>query len=116
MGLPAKKLIKLMIEHDPASPEFRQGVRENVGPRLATAPFVAGDELGLWRDVFVQQKLPWGRFLQSAAIHAAAFAMIWGLSLAWLRQQRILVPAAFDRSSLVTYAPEEYLPERANNR
>ena len=43
-------------------------------------------------------------------IHAAAVGLIWGLSLAWLRQQKILAPSAFDRSSLVTYSPEEYLP------
>ncbi len=64
----------------------------------------------LWQDVFVQQKLPWGRFLQSALLHAAAVALIWTLSLSWIRQQRILVHAAFDPSSLVTYTPEEYLP------
>jgi TonB family protein len=110
MGLPAKKLIQLMIEHDPASHEFRRGVQESVGPRLASAQTVAADDLWLWRDVFVQQKLPWGRFLQSAVLHAAAFGLIWGLSLAWLRQQKILAPSAFDRSSLITYSPEEYLP------
>src|ERR1039458_6746796 len=110
MGLPARKLIRLMIEHDPASPEFRRGVRESVGPRLASAQIGATDDLGLWHDVFVQQKLPWGRFLQSVALHATAFALIWGLSLAWLRQQKILTPSAFDRSSLITYSTEEYLP------
>jgi TonB family protein len=113
MGLPAKKLIQLMIEHDPASPEFRRGVQESVGPRLAsaqTSAAVAKDDLWLWRDVFVQQKLPWGRFLESAVLHATAFALIWALSLAWLRQQKILAPSAFDRSSLITYSPEEYLP------
>ena len=34
----------------------------------------------------------------------------WTISLAWIRQQNILDRAAFDRSSLVTYSPEEYLP------
>ncbi len=114
MGLPARKLIQLMIEHDPASPEFRRGVQESVGPRLAPAQTSAGafanDDLSLWRDVFVQQKLPWGRFVQSAVIHTAAVGLIWGLSIAWLRQQKILTSSAFDRSSLVTYSPEEYLP------
>jgi TonB family protein len=67
-------------------------------------------EFDLWRDVFVQQKLPWGRFLQSALLHAAAAALIWAITLSWIRQQNILARAAFDRSSLVTYSPEEYLP------
>jgi TonB family protein len=68
------------------------------------------DEFDLWRDVFVQQKLPWGRFLQSGLLHTAAAALIWTISLSWIRQQKILDHAAFDRSSLVTYSPEEYLP------
>jgi hypothetical protein len=67
-------------------------------------------EFDLWRDVFVQQKLPWGRFLQSALLHATAVALIYAISLSWIRQQKILAPATFDRSSLVTYSPEEYLP------
>lgn len=106
MGLPAKKLIERSDEHDP----IRSGVRDSAGPQVSFSPMIAGDELGLWRDVFVQQKLPWGRFLQSALLHAAAFALVWGLSLAWLRQQKILAPTPFDRSSLITYSPEEYLP------
>ena len=64
----------------------------------------------MWRDVFVQQTLPWGRFLQSALLHTTAVALIWTISLAWIRQQKILDRPAFDRSSLVTYTPEEYLP------
>src|ERR1039458_1228865 len=64
----------------------------------------------MWRDVFVQQKLPWGRFLQSALLHTTALALIWTISLAWIRQQRILDRPEFDRSSLVTFTPQEYLP------
>jgi TonB family protein len=110
MGFPAKRLTSLPDDHDSTSREFQSSLRESAGPHLSSAQVVAGGELGLWRDVFVQQKLPWGRFLQSALLHGAAFGLIWGLSIAWLRQQRILAPAQFDRSSLITYSPEEYLP------
>ena len=99
-----------MNAHDAASAEFRTGIPNDVGPRLSPAQMVAGDDLGLWKDVFVQQPLPWGRFLQSALLHTAAFGLIWGLSISWLRQQKILAPTPFDRSSLITYSPEEYLP------
>src|ERR1039457_512208 len=105
MGLPAKKLPERLDERDPAST-----VRDNLGPRLSSAQLVAGDELGLWRDVFVHQPLPWGRFLQSALLHTLAFALVWGLSISWLRQQKILTSSPFDRSSVITYSPEEYLP------
>lgn len=108
MGIPAKKLVQLLIEQDPASPEFRNGVRETLGPQLASSQKYDGTDL--WHDVFVQQPLPWGRFLQSALLHTAAFALIWALSMAWLRQQKILTNTPFDRSSLVTYSPDEYLP------
>ena len=67
-------------------------------------------ELGLWHDVFVRQQLPWRRFLESAVLHAGALAMVWMVSLAWIRQQSMLARPAFDRSSLITYSPEEYLP------
>ena len=106
MESPEKNLLRLLVERDPASPEFRSGVRAAFRPAE-----LAGDgAFDLWRDVFVQQKLPWGRFLQSALLHAAAVALIWAISLAWIRQQKILVRAAFDRSLLVMYSPEEYLP------
>src|SRR5258708_25067578 len=120
MESPGKDLLRLLVERDPASPEFRSGVRavlhqdQNQAPRPGD---FAGDELAgnddrfdLWRDVFVQQKLPWGRFLPSALMHAAALGLIWTISLAWIRQQKILDPAPFYPSSLVPYSPEEYLP------
>jgi hypothetical protein len=116
MESPGKDLLRLLVERDPASPEFRSGVRAALHPAPGQAPRPTEllgneeDEFDLWRDVFVQQKLPWGRFLQSALLHTAAVALIWTISLSWIRQQKILDHATFDRSSLVTYSPEEYLP------
>src|SRR6202163_4494221 len=116
MESPGKDLLRLLVERDPASPEFRSGVRAALHPaprpalRPTELPGGEEDEFDLWRDVFVQEKLPLGRFLQSALLHTAAVALIWTISLSWIRQQKILDHAAFDRSSLVTYSPEEYLP------
>ena len=116
MESPGKDLLRLLVERDPASPEFRIGVRAALHPaprpalRPTELPGAEEVEFDLWRDVFVQQKLPWGRFLQSALLHTAAVALVWTISLSWIRQQKILDHAAFDRSSLVTYSPEEYLP------
>src|ERR1700675_3273309 len=112
MESPGKDLLRPLVERDPASPEFRSGVRAALHPALHTTKLPGGEEVefDLWRDVFVQQKLPWGRFLQSALLHTAAAALIWTISLSWIRQQKILDHAGFDRSSLVTYSPEEYLP------
>ena len=109
MGVPAKKLIRLQVEDDPTGPGSRTGARDGLRQQLSSAQ-IPNDDLGFWRDVFVQQKLPWGRFFQSAILHAGAFALVWTLSLAWLRQQGILASTPFDRSSLITYSPQEYLP------
>ncbi|MBZ5616761.1 MAG: energy transducer TonB, partial [Acidobacteriia bacterium] len=79
--------------------------------RAALRPARLADDadLGIWRDVFVRQRMPWHRFLQSAVLHAGALAMVWMLSIAWLRQNVIARPT-FDPASLLTYSPEEYLP------
>jgi TonB family protein len=105
-----KSLLKLSLERDPASPELRSGVQTVLGLQEPAAELPTMGEFDLWRDVFVQQKLPWGRFLQSVLLHAAAVALLYTISLAWIRQRQILDRAAFDRSSLVTYTPEDYLP------
>jgi TonB family protein len=109
-----RRLLKLLVECDPASPEFRSAVRAALRPTAQVSKTASGEEpsgeFDLWRDVFVQQRLPWGRFMQSALLHGAAVGLIYTISIAWIRQQKILDHATFDRSSLVTYSPDEYLP------
>jgi TonB family protein len=103
-----KKLLRRMVEHAPAGVQFSAEVRAALRPPPVTAPVAHTDFV--WQNVFVERPLPWGRFLQSAFLHTAAVALIWTLSITWLRQQKILNSSTFDRSSLVTYTPEEYLP------
>jgi TonB family protein len=107
MGIPARKPIE--PEGADSGGTDLPGVGRG-GPRLSPVAMIPGDDLGLWKDVFVHRPLPWGRFLQSAVLHLTAFGLIWGMSLAWLRQQKIIGPTPFDRSSVVTYSPDEYLP------
>jgi TonB family protein len=103
-----KKLLRRMVEHAPADVQFSDEVRAALRPPPVIAPVAHPDFV--WQDVFVERPLPWRRFLQSAFLHTAAVALIWTLSITWLRQQKILNSSTFDRSSLVTYTPEEYLP------
>jgi protein TonB len=110
MDSAGKELLKLLVERDPTSPAFRSGVQSILGLPAPAAELPKYGEPDLWRDVFVQQKLPWGRFLQSVLLHATAIALLYTISLAWIRQRQILDRAAFDRSSLITYTPEDYLP------
>ena len=107
MESPGNSLLKLTLERQNADPEIHNVTTDHRG---SDQPSRLTENFDLWSDVFVQQRLPWGRFLQSAFLHAVAFALIWTVSISWIRQQRILDKASFDRSSLVTYSPEEYLP------
>jgi len=106
MECPNRDSVRLLVELEPRRHAFWSSVRAALHP----VPLSDGGELGLWRDVFVRQPLPWRRFLQSAVLHAGALALVWMVSLAWIRQQSMLAHPAFDRSSLITYSPEEYLP------
>jgi TonB family protein len=112
MGIPAKKLVEFPEDNSerPDLPHFER----DGGPRLSSVgsstPGIAATDFDLWKDVFVHQPLPWARLLQSAVLHLMAVGLIWGLSLAWLREQKIIGPTPFDRSSVITYSPNEYLP------
>jgi TonB family protein len=128
MDSPGKELPQPLAMRDSSSPEFSDDVRPalrplgslfrpTLDPELhpeADAALRAAksdvSQFDMWRDVFVPQGMPWGRFLQSALLHAAAVYVICTTSLSWMQEQKILTRPAFDRSSLVTYTPDEYLP------
>lgn len=103
---PERDSLQLLVELEPRHRAFWSSVAAAFRP--ARRP--RGEELGIWNDVFVRQSIPWGRLLESAVLHAGVAALIWMVSAAWLRQQSIQVKPAFDRSELITYTPEEYLP------
>jgi TonB family protein len=62
-----------------------------------------------WPDVFVNRRLPWTSFVQSAVLHGGAIALVWLVSLAWVKQHSLTPRAAFDPSSVTYYSQEEYL-------
>lgn len=106
METPNRDSLKLLVELEPRRRAFWSSVAAALRPVRLSREM----ELGLWRDVFVRRGLPWGRFLQSVILHSGAAALIWMLSSAWLRQESIVATPEFERSSLITYSPEEYLP------
>jgi TonB family protein len=106
METPNGKSLNLLVELEPR----RRAFWSSVAAALRPVRPVPENELGLWRDVFVRQGMPWGRFVQSVVLHSGALALIWMLSWNWLRQQSIVATPDFDRSALITYTPEEYLP------
>jgi TonB family protein len=95
-----------LIELEPRGRAFWS----SVGAALWPVRHSSETEMGMWRDVFVRRRMPWGRFFQSLVLHVAAAALIWALSLAWPSQQNTVALTTFDRSLLVTYSPDEYLP------
>lgn len=70
--------------------------------RSAPAPF--------WPDVFVMRPLPWARFLQSAAYHLAAMALLVGFTQLFAIPPRVVARPAFDRAQVIYYQASEYLP------
>jgi TonB family protein len=106
MEIPNRDSLNFLVELEPRRAAFWSSVSAALRP---VRP-LRETELGLWRDVFVRQNMPWGRFLQSVILHSGALALIWMMSASWLRQQGIITPASFDRASVITYTPQEYLP------
>src|ERR1700688_936720 len=107
---PPAKDLRLLIPDPPWHGIFLQNLRDffrrpEVGPvhlESARADF--------WPDVFVNQRLPWGRFLQSGMYHVLALVAIWeGSQLLDLRRPVIAQPM-FSRSDVAYYTPSEYLP------
>jgi len=106
MQSPNQDSIKLLVELEPRGRAFWSTVSAALHP----VGMASEAELGQWRDVFVHRPLPWLQMLESAGLHLGVVALLWLVSVSWLRQQRVLAPPDFDRSSLVTYSPQEYLP------
>lgn len=106
MQPPTEDSLKLLVELEPRGRVFWSSVTAALRP--PTVPQV--QESGLWHDVFIQRRVPWMRFVQSVILHGGAAALIWMLSMAWPRKQTIQVAPAFNRSEVITYSPEEYLP------
>jgi TonB family protein len=101
--------METLAKKSPESPDGIGPAAEPVGPVLVPTK-LPDREFDMWQDVFVHQDLPWPRFVQSALLHGVAVYLICTVSLAWMQEHKILSRPAFDRSSLVTYTPDEYLP------
>ena len=63
-----------------------------------------------WRDVFVTQRLPWSRFIESLLYHCLAIELLWASSLFLPRRPQIAERRAFDSSSVIYFSTTEYLP------
>jgi TonB family protein len=113
-GIPAEKLdpcslqLRLVVTPEPWLHSFRQNFRD----LFRSEPEVGSYKvLGtFWPDVFVRQRLPWRRFLESGLYHVFVVVFIWEFSQFIALQPHIVAPSVFRRADVIYYTPSEYLP------
>lgn len=104
----------LLIELEPRSSVFVENIRDlfqrpmffnrqsQINNRQSLSTF--------WPDVFVDRALPWRSFLQSAAYHVLAIAIIWAGSRLLALQPHVTSQPAFTHSEVIHYTSSQYLP------
>ena len=102
--------LRLLIAPEPWSRTFVENLGELIHHRKVDPLYLESAPAPFWSDVFVERKLPWGRFLQSGGYHIVALILIWAGSRFLVLQPRITVQPAFTHADVVYYAPSEYLP------
>ncbi len=105
---PAPEL-RLLIITDPWPRVFVQNLlglfeRKATGLDLESAP------ADFWPDVFVDRRLPWGRFFQSGGYHILALMLIWAGARFLALQPRATLQPTFTHADVIYYTPSEYLP------
>jgi len=100
--------LQLLIAPEPWSRAFVQNVRELFWHSSAPSD-LESSPADFWPDVFVERKLPWRRFSESAGYHFLALAMIWAGSRFLALQPQVTVQPVFTHADVVYYTPSEYL-------
>jgi TonB family protein len=99
--------LRLLVVPDSRTHNFLQNLRELFSSRERITTESNAEDF--WSDVFVHGGLPWWRFLQSGAYHAAAILMIWAGSRFLALQPQPTVQPAFTHADVVYYTASEYL-------
>src|ERR1700757_2644590 len=101
---------RLLVELPSRPRVFFGNLRDLLFPRRLPPLDLRSVPAQFWPDVFVTRPLPWRRFLESAFYHAAALALVIGLSRILVLEPRVVSKPAFEHSQLVYYRASEYLP------
>lgn len=99
-----------LVRLEPWHRVFFRNLRDVLWPRRTAALQLSSRPGDFWGDVFVQSRLPWLKFLQSGALHAAVILMLWGSARLWPQRAHVVTPVAFHVSDVVYYQASEYLP------
>jgi len=106
-ALPAPRLLVEL----PSRPRvFFGNLRDLLFPRALPPLELRSGPAEFWPDVFVKRRLPWRRFLESAAYHVIAVDLVITLSHIFLMQPRIVSKPTFQRSQVIYYRASDYLP------
>jgi TonB family protein len=106
---PAPDLL-LVVVPEPGWRVFLQNLRDLFLQPELDSLHLESAPAAFWPDVFVDRKVPWGRFVQSGAYHALALAVIWAGSRFLALQPHSIERPAFTHADVVYYTPSEYLP------
>jgi TonB family protein len=98
---------KFLVQLDPWLKVFLRNFADLF--RRKGALGISSSEGIFWPDVFVGSGLPWSKFLQSAFVHVAAIALVWGAARYW-PQPRLLDRLTLSKDEVISYSPSEYLP------
>ena len=102
--------VLLLIAPEPWFGNFLRNLRDLFHPTEPGALRLESAPAAFWPDVFVDRGLPWRRFLQSAAYHILALALIWAGSRFLALQPHAATQPTFTKADVVYYSPSEYLP------
>jgi TonB family protein len=100
--------LRLLVIRDSLSGDFLENFRE-----LFRASEKAGAQdqaTGFWRDVFVEPRMPWPRFLQSGILHVFVIALIWMGSKVLALQPHVVAQPALTHDEIVYYTANDSLP------
>jgi TonB family protein len=102
--------LRLLVEL-PARPRvFFGNLLDLVFPRRLPPLELRSTPAPFWHDVFVTERLPWNRFLQSGACHVIVFALVIGFTRFFALQPQVVARPTFEHAQVIYYQPSEYLP------
>lgn len=104
---------KLLVALEPWPRVFFRNLKDLFWSRSRPPLELVSRPAAFWPDVFVAAPLPWSRFLQSAFVHLALIAALWGWTRfapdLWPQAPRIVQRNVFHSSDVVYYDASEYL-------
>ncbi len=101
---------RLLVELPSWPRVFFGNLRDSLLPRRLAALELESAPAPFWADVFVPQRLPWKRFVESCGYHAVAIALLIAVTRFFALQPQVVAKPVFDHAQVIYYKASEYLP------